>query len=195
MEDVILTLTEGAVAQIKKIQEDDEELREQAIRVGISSRKATGFEYQLEFCDLDDKTEHDTIWEQDGVTLYVDAQSGPDLKGTSIDYVDQGFTAGFKFENPNKPELLKNPIAARVWQVLEEKINPGVAAHGGFVSLLDVKEGTAYVELGGGCQGCGQADVTVKQGVEAAIKEDVPEIHTVLDTTDHAAGENPYFRA
>jgi Fe-S cluster biogenesis protein NfuA len=73
-------------------------------------------------------------------------------------------------------------------------VNPGVASHGGEVTLLDVKDGTAYVKLGGGCQGCGQADATVKDGITSLICAEVPEIHTVLDVTDHAAGTNPYFQ-
>ena len=66
--------------------------------------------------------------------------------------------------------------------------------NGGNVQLLDVKEGTVYLRLGGGCQGCGHADTTVKEGIQSAICEEVPEIHTVLDVTDHAAGTNPYFQ-
>ena len=79
-------------------------------------------------------------------------------------------------------------------QVLNEQINPAIAAHGGFVELLDIRDNVAYVQLGGGCQGCGMADVTLKQGIAVAIKQDVPEIVDVVDVTDHNAGQNPYFR-
>ena len=84
-------------------------------------------------------------------------------------------------------------IRAKVWQVLEKEINPSVAAHGGHVSLIDVKGNTVYLKLGGGCQGCGQADVTLKQGIETAIRKAAPEVGDILDSTDHAAGRNPYY--
>ena len=134
------------------------------------------------------------ILSQDGLTFYVAGDSASDLRGTTLDYVDTGFSAGFKFDNPNRPKLLEDPIAERVHRVIQDQINPSVASHGGYVQLLDVKDGTAYVKLGGGCQGCGQADTTVKQGIQAAIFDAVPEVHTVLDVTDHAAGTNPYFQ-
>jgi len=84
-------------------------------------------------------------------------------------------------------------IRAKVRQVLEKEINPSVAAHGGHVSLIDVKGNTVYLKLGGGCQGCGQADVTLKQGIETAIRFAAPEVGDILDSTDHAAGRNPYY--
>ncbi len=84
-------------------------------------------------------------------------------------------------------------IRNRVQNVLDTRINPAVASHGGFVGLIDVQGNTIYLQLGGGCQGCGQADVTLKQGIEVEIRAAVPEVGEILDTTDHAAGRNPYF--
>jgi Fe/S biogenesis protein NfuA len=188
-----LIVTAVATAQIKRILEQ-EDLSEQAVKVAISERSPTGFQYQLEFVDRADKGEHDLVVEQDGLVFYVDGGSLDALAGTTLDYVDTGFSAGFKFDNPNRPKLLEDPIAARVHQVILDQINPSVASHGGHVQLLDVKDGTAFVRLGGGCQGCGQADTTVKQGIQTTICHEVPEIHTVLDVTDHAAGTNPYFQ-
>ena len=86
-----------------------------------------------------------------------------------------------------------DPEVAAVHTLLEEQINPSVAAHGGHISLIDVKDHNAYIRLEGGCQGCGMADVTLKQGVEQAIKEAVPTIIEVLDCTDHAGGTNPFY--
>jgi len=96
-------------------------------------------------------------------------------------------------------ERLKSPAmntsqALAVRQVLDQEVNPAVAGHGGNIALLDVKDDVAYIRLEGGCQGCGMADVTLKQGVEAAIRRAVPSIVAVRDTTDHAGGENPYFQ-
>ena len=76
---------------------------------------------------------------------------------------------------------------------LAREINPAVASHGGWVELIDVKKNNVYIRLGGGCQGCGAADVTLKQGIEKAIRELAPSVGEILDTTDHAAGRNPYY--
>ena len=84
-------------------------------------------------------------------------------------------------------------IRERVQQVLDTEINPSVAAHGGVVRLIDVRDNLVFVQLGGGCQGCGQADVTLKFGIENAIRAAVPYVGDVLDVTDHAAGRNPYY--
>jgi len=77
--------------------------------------------------------------------------------------------------------------------LLEREINPAVAAHGGWIELIDVKKNTVFLRLGGGCQGCGAASVTLKQGVEKAIRSLAPKVGEILDTTDHAAGRNPYY--
>lgn len=193
MDTPLLRATPVATTQIKHILEQ-EQLTEQAVRVAIVDRSPTGFQYQLEFCDRAERADDDVVLEQDDVLFYVRGDSADELRGTTLDYLDNGFSAGFKFENPNRPKLLEDPIAERVFRVIQDRINPGVASHGGHVQLLDVKAGTAYVRLGGGCQGCGHADTTVKEGITAAICEEVPEIHTVLDVTDHAAGTNPYYQ-
>jgi len=84
-------------------------------------------------------------------------------------------------------------IRARVQDVIDTMINPAIAAHGGWVELIDVQDNRVYLQMGGGCQGCGAADITLKAGIERLLKEEVPEIEEVLDTTDHAAGTNPYY--
>jgi Fe-S cluster biogenesis protein NfuA len=81
-----------------------------------------------------------------------------------------------------------------VQQLFETEINPAVAQHGGHFTLLEVKENRVFVELGGGCQGCGMADVTLRQGVEQRLKEVLPEMIALVDVTDHASGENPYYQ-
>ena len=84
-------------------------------------------------------------------------------------------------------------IRANIQTIFDTQINPAVAAHGGHVELLDVKGGKVYIQMGGGCQGCGMADVTLRQGIEAAIREAIPHVDEILDVTDHAAGMNPYY--
>lgn len=80
-----------------------------------------------------------------------------------------------------------------ITDLLDREINPAVAQHGGFVELIDVKSNNVFLRLGGGCQGCGAADVTLKQGIEKAIRSLVPRVGEILDTTDHGAGRNPYY--
>ncbi len=89
---------------------------------------------------------------------------------------------------------LDTPEGIAVKEVLDNQINPTVASHGGHIALVDVQDDTVYIRLEGGCQGCGMADVTLKQGVEVQIKQAVPKIQKVLDVTDHNSGDNPYYQ-
>ena len=82
---------------------------------------------------------------------------------------------------------------AAILDLVETRINPAIAGHGGRVALIAVKEHVAYIRLEGGCQGCGMAEATLKEGVEAAIRRAAPSIRAVLDATDHASGARPYF--
>ena len=84
-------------------------------------------------------------------------------------------------------------LKTKVQELIDTMINPAVAGHGGFVALIDVQDNRVYLQMGGGCQGCGAADVTLKSGIERLIKDELPEVTEVLDTTDHAAGNNPYY--
>ena len=90
-------------------------------------------------------------------------------------------------------QLPAGAIRERVQKILDTVINPAVAAHGGVVELIDVSNNTVFLEFGGGCQGCGMINVTLKYGVERTIREEVPEVGEILDSTDHATGRNPYY--
>jgi Fe-S cluster biogenesis protein NfuA len=90
--------------------------------------------------------------------------------------------------------LIGRNAREKIQYLINHQINPGVAAHAGFVQLIDVKDDTVYVRLGGGCQGCSAADFTLRQGIASIIRREVPEIRQILDITDHAAGLNPYYR-
>ena len=114
------------------------------------------------------------------------------LHGTEIDLDDEGSLVAF---NPSMSIIkFDGSVEQQIQQVLDEEVNPMVASHGGVVSLLEVKDQNLYLEFGGGCQGCSMIDVTLKQGVEVMIKEQIPEIIAVYDVTDHAGGENPYYQ-
>jgi Fe/S biogenesis protein NfuA len=151
----------------------------------------TGYDYGFKF---DTAQENDVVVPQDGFDLIVDGFSYYLMRGARVDYLDNVSGGGFSVSNPNEPDPSDDPLFARAKRFIDEQINPGVGSHGGSVTLLEIKDGDAFVELGGGCQGCGMADVTLKQGIEVAIKDAVPEIQAVLDTTDHAAGDNPYYQ-
>jgi Fe/S biogenesis protein NfuA len=162
-----------------------------ALRVSVSERGAA-FHYALELVDAERRADEDEVIEAAGISLYVDAASAPLLRGATLQYVENLSGGGFRFENPNRPRLLDSPLAQRVQRILDERINPGIAAHGGRVTLVDVQGDLVVVEFGGGCQGCGMADLTLREGVAATLREALPEIATVVDATDHEAGESPY---
>ena len=98
---------------------------------------------------------------------------------------------GFSFENPNP--LWIDDVSKAVAEVISNQVNPLVASHGGHVDLVGVDGGNAMISFGGGCQGCGMVDVTLKEGIEVMITEEVPEITAVIDMTDHDAGANPFY--
>jgi len=102
--------------------------------------------------------------------------------------------------NPNRPDLganaeldLSGSVEDRIREVLVKRINPSIAAHGGYADLVRVEGDTALVRLGGGCQGCGMANATVTAGIEKTLRDLIPEISHVLDITEHELGDNPYF--
>jgi Fe-S cluster biogenesis protein NfuA len=115
-----------------------------------------------------------------------------------VESILEGFlTSGFALSPEHVEDqmmLMGRGTKEKIQYLLAHKINPGVAAHAGFVELVDVKDNNVYIRLGGGCQGCGAADFTLRQGIEAVIRKEIPEILRVLDVTDHAAGMNPYYR-
>ena len=164
-----------------------------ALRFSISGRMGGVFQYRLAFMKPEEREPGDVVADAGGFQVVVDARSAPHLAGTTVDYVEDPAQSGFKIDNPNP--LWTDPLAAAVQRLLDDEINPALASHGGFAHLLDLREGVAYVELGGGCQGCGMAHVTLKRGIEARIREAVPEVTGVVDATDHSGGANPYFRA
>jgi len=116
---------------------------------------------------------------------------------------DNLMNPGLTIDNPNSPSPtilgdgtppdLSGPVAEQVEHVIAHQINPSIAAHGGMAELVAVEGPVAYVRLGGACQGCGLANVTLSQGIESTIVATVAEIQQVIDTTDHNSGENPYY--
>lgn len=188
----MLEFTDKARDWIAKII-DAQPDKDYAVRLAITGRSAGGFQYDMGLMKPDEAKPSDVAIDNGVFKTYVDPESAKALEGAKVDLVETLGQSSLKIDNPNP--AWADPLAAAVQQVLDDEINPGVASHGGYVQLLDVKDGTAFVKMGGGCQGCGMASVTLKQGVEVAIKKAVPQIVTVLDTTDHASGANPFYQA
>jgi Fe/S biogenesis protein NfuA len=165
------------------------------LRVSVSGGGTPRPEFALNFVGPDEVGETDLVEDVGPFKLYVDPDSAKFLEGASVDFIDNLTESGFKVDAPNAgiagPE---GPLAEAVQKSLAEKINPAVQSHGGFVELVAIEDGTAYLRFGGGCQGCGMINVTLKQGVEKVLFEDVPEITKVMDVTDHASGSNPYYQ-
>lgn len=187
----MITVTESAKTKILELigSQGREGLM---LRAAVAGRGPDGFQYRLGFVGDEERRADDQVIDGGGFKVLVDAQSAPNLAGAAIDFVDGPQGSGFKIENPNP--LWKDPTALAVQRVLDAEINPAVAGHGGWVTLLDVKDDVAYIQLGGGCQGCGMVDVTLKQGIEVRIREAVPAIREIIDSTDHAGGKNPFFQ-
>jgi Fe/S biogenesis protein NfuA len=151
----------------------------------------------------EDKTPEDYIVHTGGLDVVVDPASAKNLNGASIDWEDRVVRSGFKFDNPNKPEIpeigegtrddLTGSLTEKVKQLVDTELNPAVASHGGRINLVGVKENKVYLTFGGGCHGCGMVNMTLKHGVEKRIKEVIPEIEEVVDATDHSSGQNPFY--
>ena len=187
----LLTVTEDAKQKIKSVIED-QGMEVQGLRISISGRSATAFEYGL---GLEVEPDPDDVVVDYGeFQVFVDSESAENLKGATIDYVEDLNSSGFKIDNPNAPTW-DNPKAQAIQQLIDERINPAVAAHGGHIDLLDVTDDSIYIHMGGGCQGCGMANVTLKHGIEGMIQEHFPEIKNIVDSTDHASGTNPYYES
>ena len=189
----MLTLPEAAEKKLTELVTQSEKSIK-GLRIGARTDAAMQVDYKLAFISGEQVADEDQIASFEGFEVFMDPESAELLTEAKVDYVDGLIGSGFKIECPRKMAAhLSGSMAEAVHQVIETQINPGVASHGGVVTLADIKGKTVIVQLGGGCQGCGQADVTLKEGIIRMIKEAVPEVEEVLDTTDHAAGENPYY--
>jgi Fe/S biogenesis protein NfuA len=191
MDQPVLGFDEGAARKLREMR-DAGRFQGSALRISADEEGAS-FRYQIEVVKQDATAVGDAVLDCEGIPFYVDPASASRLRGATLQYVDSLSGGGFRFENPNRPRLLDNPLAVRVQEVLDEHVNPSVAAHGGRVALVDVQGDRVFVRFGGGCQGCGMASVTLKDGVVATLTSRIPEISEVVDATDHAAGETPYY--
>ncbi len=179
------------------------ERKDLVVRVAIrGALPGGGYQTEFKFIGRDEATDEDIVQRFTNFDFLFEPSVSEKIQGAKVDFDEGRYSAGFNIEYPRGSSLPNeakpgkkwdDPIAQKVQTVIDEYINPGVAGHGGWVALLDVKEQAAHVEMGGGCQGCGLAAVTLRQGVEQAILQAVPEISVVVDQTAHEHGENPYY--
>lgn len=188
------SITEDAQERIAEFLQA-EELEGTAIRIQAELH-GLKYSYDIGLADEKEPREDDVVIESGGIQVWMEQRSYDNIKGGSLDYVSDMMGGRFKFENPNEEDVFKdNPIAGQIQALIDAEINPFVASHGGVISLLDFKDGTAFIHMGGGCQGCSSSSATLKMGVEQRLIEGIEEVEAVVDTTDHAAGKNPYYRS
>ena len=163
------------------------------LRLKITGRTSEGFEHVLTIVEKGIEPAGDATLQFPDFLLFVEGDRIEDLRGTNVHYEFKGpNVSGLEFHNPNP--VWRDSLAQEIQRIFDEQVNPQIAAHGGYVQLLELRGKRAYIEMGGGCQGCGMAGVTLKQGIEVAVKEALPEIEELVDVTDHQSGENPYYK-
>jgi Fe/S biogenesis protein NfuA len=184
-----IAITDYALTRIEQVRANRKQ-PDAGVRIAFTGRQAGAFTYDLSLVNAGDERDGEMVVNgPSGVRFTMPIASAPYLDGITID-ADRARGA---VDNPNP--LWFDDLARDVQRLLDDEINPSVATHGGYIDLLDVSDGVAFIHMGGGCQGCGMAEVTLGQGVRVAILERFPQITEVRDTTDHAQGANPYYQA
>jgi Fe/S biogenesis protein NfuA len=173
-----------------------------AVRIFVENAGTPKAECCMAYCTQGEEQIDDIRLPQEGFDAFIEFKSAPYLEDAVIDYNKDRFGGQLTFKAPKSkvPQLGEgSSLEERINHVLFSEINPGLAAHNGNVSLLEVyedeKEGlTAVLKFGGGCQGCSAVDMTLKQGVETTLKANIPELQRVTDSTDHSQRDNAYFK-
>ena len=199
----MLAITDAAYDKVMGFMLQGAEPERQAMWLEVTGSAANQWTCSLSLKPLDAAAAHDAVIRHRDLAIVILERDFEKVRGATIDWLDDPFAGGgLRVDNPNTPSPaigappladLSGDVAQRVIQVLDQQVNPTIAAHGGRAELVAVEQETAYLRLGGGCQGCAMATVTLSQGIEAAIIQAVPEITSVVDVTDHQSGTNPYF--
>jgi Fe/S biogenesis protein NfuA len=200
--DDIIEITDTALEQILALREQ-EAVSDLVLGLRISGISGEGFVYETSFLKSEDVSSTDHIEAHGDLPVAIPTDSVDNLTGAVLDLSSDPAQPGLVLRNPNTatPDIadpehmveLEGTPGEKVTQLLEQVINPAIAAHGGRADLVRVEGATAMLQLGGGCQGCGLAAMTLRQGIETAILENIPEITEVTDVTDHESGVNPYY--
>ena len=199
----IVEITDTARDQIIALRES-EGIADLHLGLRITGVGPQGFVYETSFLRSDDISSSDIVEVHGGLPVAISLDSVENLRGAVLDLSGDGGGPGLVMRNPNVPSPtlggsdlgdldLKGTTEEKIQMLLAERINPAIASHGGVANLIRVEGDTAHLELGGGCQGCGLAAVTLRQGIERAILDAIPEITEVVDVTDHSMGTNPFY--
>ncbi|MDP6976594.1 MAG: NifU family protein [Acidimicrobiales bacterium] len=197
----VMVVTEAALAKVLEVRNEEDDPANLALRVAITGSQGVDYVYDLAFLELTAAPDDDVRWEVGDLSMLVPAEDRERLAGATLDLPSNPAQGGLVIRNPNRPNPLgdlgnlelSGDVPERVAQLIAERINPSLASHGGYATLVGVEGSTAYVTMGGGCQGCSMSAATLTEGIRAAILEAVPEVLEVVDATDHSAGENPFY--
>ena len=196
----VLTIAEDALDMIGQLRDQEPGDGEFALSIEVTGFRGPQFSYELAFVALADKKDGWLEERHDGLAVIFPAADKEKLDGASLELTEQGLV----MNNPNSPAPpqmeapagdLEGPLVDRIQQVIENQVNPAIASHGGGAELVSVDGTIAYLRLFGGCQGCGLAQVTLKQGIERILLDSIDELTQVVDVTDHASGEDPYYES
>ena len=206
MTDFKFDIGEKAIAKILEIKEQEPGDNDYALFLQIDGVQGNQYTYDLSFLDLEQARSDDKRLEFGDLLVIIASKDLDKFNNSKLELSDDPAAPGLTMDNPNtpSPEIFGNPdempeltgeLAEKVQTVLESQINPAIASHGGVAQLVGVEGQDIYLKLGGGCQGCGMAQVTLTQGIETSLREAIPEIGNIIDATDHASGDNPYFES
>lgn len=201
----MLAITDAAYDRVMSFRAREPEPEGQAVWLEVTGTSGNEWTCSLSLKPLDAAAPHDAVIRHRGLAIVIPERDFDKVRGATIDWLDDPFAGGgLRVDNPNTPSPkisisapgdLSGDVAQRVVQVLARQVNPSIAAHGGRAKLVAVEHGTAFVTMSGGCQGCAMAAVTLRQGIERAILQSVPDVTAVVDVTDHQSGTDPYFKA
>lgn len=199
----VLSVTPSALQVVLDARSQEEGAESLALWVEVTGASGGAYTYDIYFQPVADASPRDEVAHVGELPVVVPVKSVARMRGARLDWSDDG-EGGLVIVNPNTPPPsergaappgdLSSDLARRVMAVLDEQINPSIAGHGGRADLVSVDETVVYLRLSGGCQGCGMASVTLSQGIEVALRDEIPEISEVVDVTDHAGGANPYYQ-
>ena len=197
MSSKIINITESAEKYLAKLLKDKNET-DIAVRIFISDPGTPRAETCLAYCKPDEAEQDDIILNLKLITVHVEKRSVPFLVDSEVNFDNDTFGGQLTIKAPNArlPNVSPDsPAEDRINYVIYNEINPMLESHGGEVSLLEfTKNGEAILQFGGGCQGCGMVDVTLKDGIEKTLIEQIPELNSVVDSTDHTLKDNAYYK-
>ncbi|MFA5565367.1 MAG: NifU family protein [Acidimicrobiia bacterium] len=197
---VIVTVTDEAREMVKGVRAAEENSDTLGLRIAVVGKSGVEYAYDLAFEAISEAAEGDSIVETDGLTVIVPADSINKLRGATLALPSNSAQGGLVIRNPNRPDplegidiQLEGDMPEKINMLLDQVVNPQLAAHGGFTTLSGVDGTKVYLSMGGGCQGCAISAITLRQGIEAQLRAAIPEITEIIDVTDHDSGQNPYY--